>query len=187
MTHICVSEFTIIGSDNDLSPSRRQAIIWTNVGIVNSTLRNKLQWKFDRSSNIFIQENGVENVVCEMASICLGLNELMLRLVSYPWLNFTVVGIEILIETRSRYHKHQIKGKKKKHFQLQTGCSHISGLLHGKQWIRPLKTGKVNSCRLRFDIFMHKKAYHIAAIQSWANESQICRKCSFCRGHLIKD
>ena len=30
---------------------------------------------FYRSSNIFIQENGVENVVCEMASICLGLNE----------------------------------------------------------------------------------------------------------------
>ena len=28
--HIYVSEFTIIGSDNDLSPSRRQAIIWTN-------------------------------------------------------------------------------------------------------------------------------------------------------------
>ena len=30
MTHICVSELTIIGSDNGLSPGRRQAIIWTN-------------------------------------------------------------------------------------------------------------------------------------------------------------
>ena len=30
MTHICVSKLTIIGSDNGLSPSRRQAIIWTN-------------------------------------------------------------------------------------------------------------------------------------------------------------
>ena len=33
VTHICVSELTIIGSDNGLSPGRRQAIIWTNVGI----------------------------------------------------------------------------------------------------------------------------------------------------------
>ena len=30
MTHICVSKLTIIGSDNGLSPGRRQAIIWTN-------------------------------------------------------------------------------------------------------------------------------------------------------------
>ena len=34
MTHICVSKLTIIGSDNDLSPERRQAIIWTNAGIL---------------------------------------------------------------------------------------------------------------------------------------------------------
>ena len=33
VTHICVSEITIIGSDNGLSPGRRQAIIWTNAGI----------------------------------------------------------------------------------------------------------------------------------------------------------
>ena len=33
-THICISELTIIGSDNDLSPGRRQAIIWTNAGIL---------------------------------------------------------------------------------------------------------------------------------------------------------
>ena len=33
VTHICVSDPTSIGSDNDLSPGRRQAIIWTNAGI----------------------------------------------------------------------------------------------------------------------------------------------------------
>ena len=32
--HICISKLTIIGSDNDLSPGRRQAIIWTNAGIL---------------------------------------------------------------------------------------------------------------------------------------------------------
>ena len=34
MTHLCVDNLTIIGSDNGLSPGRRQAIIWTNVGIL---------------------------------------------------------------------------------------------------------------------------------------------------------
>ena len=32
--HICVSKLTIIGSDNGLSPGRRQAIIWANAGIL---------------------------------------------------------------------------------------------------------------------------------------------------------
>ena len=33
-THKCVSKLTIIGSDNDLSPGRRQVIIWTNDGLL---------------------------------------------------------------------------------------------------------------------------------------------------------
>ena len=32
--HICVSNLTTIGSDNGLSPDWRQAIIWTNAGIL---------------------------------------------------------------------------------------------------------------------------------------------------------
>ena len=34
MTHVCVSKLTIIGSDNGLLPGWRQAIIWTNAGIL---------------------------------------------------------------------------------------------------------------------------------------------------------
>ena len=34
VAHICVVKLTIIGSDNGLSPGRRQAIIWTNAGIL---------------------------------------------------------------------------------------------------------------------------------------------------------
>ena len=34
VTHICASRLTIAGSDNGLSPGRRQAIIWTNAGIL---------------------------------------------------------------------------------------------------------------------------------------------------------
>ena len=34
MTHVCISKLNIIGSDNGLSPGRRQAIIWTSAGIL---------------------------------------------------------------------------------------------------------------------------------------------------------
>ena len=34
VTHICVSKLTTTGSDNGLSPGRRQAIIWTNGGML---------------------------------------------------------------------------------------------------------------------------------------------------------
>ena len=34
VTHICVVNLTIIGPNNDLSPGRHQAIIWTNTGIL---------------------------------------------------------------------------------------------------------------------------------------------------------
>ena len=70
VTHICVNKLTIIGSDNGLSPGRRQAIIWTNAGILLiDTLGNKLQWNLNRNLNIFIQENAFENVVWKMAAI----------------------------------------------------------------------------------------------------------------------
>ena len=39
--------WVIIGSDNGLSPVRRQAIIWTNAGILLFGPRNKLHWNFN--------------------------------------------------------------------------------------------------------------------------------------------
>ena len=72
MTLICVSKLTIIGSDNGLSPGRRQAIIWTSDGI----LLIGPPVKFNQNSCIFIKENPVLNVIWEMATIFLGLNVL---------------------------------------------------------------------------------------------------------------
>ena len=48
------------------APSHYQNQCWN---IVNKTLRNKLQWIFSRSSNIFIHEHAFESVVCEKAAI----------------------------------------------------------------------------------------------------------------------
>ena len=40
------------------------------------TLRNKLQWNFDRNSYILIDEIAFENVVRKMSAICFGFNVL---------------------------------------------------------------------------------------------------------------
>ena len=70
VTHIGVSDLTIIGSDNGLSPGRRQAIIRTNAGIL---LIKPLGTNFSEIlieySNISIQRNAFESVVCEKAAI----------------------------------------------------------------------------------------------------------------------
>ena len=37
---------------------------------------NKFQWNFNHNTNFFIYENALENIVCEMAAICPGGDEL---------------------------------------------------------------------------------------------------------------
>ena len=70
VTHICVVKLTITCSDNGLSPERRQSHYLNQCcNIVDWTLGNKLQLNFNRNSNIFIEENMFENVVCEMLFI----------------------------------------------------------------------------------------------------------------------
>ena len=71
--HICVSEVTIIVSDNGFSPGWHQAMIWTNdeILLIWPIVTNK---NFKR--NIFIQENAFERDVCKMATICPSLNVL---------------------------------------------------------------------------------------------------------------
>ena len=68
VTHICVGKVTIIGSDNGMSPGRRQAIIWTNTEIL---LIGPLGANFSELKQLihFHSENAFENIVCEMASI----------------------------------------------------------------------------------------------------------------------
>ena len=77
VTHICVTKLTIIGSDNGLSPGRRQAIIWTNAGIL---LIEPLGTNFSEIL-IGIQSFSFKKMRLKMSSakwrpFCLGLNVL---------------------------------------------------------------------------------------------------------------
>ena len=68
---VCVSNLTIIGSDNGLLPNRYQAIIWTCDGIflIGPIGITWSSMKFYQNSCIFIQEIPVENLVWKMAAI----------------------------------------------------------------------------------------------------------------------
>ena len=77
VTHICVSELTTIGSDNGLSPGRRQAITWNNDGLL---LIEYLGTNFSEIS-IGIQTFSFKKMHLNMSSakwrpFCLGLNVL---------------------------------------------------------------------------------------------------------------
>ena len=77
-THICVGKLTIIASDNGLSPGRRQAIIWTNAGIL---LIGPLGRNVSEIS-IVIQTFSFKKMNLSMSfakwrPFCLGLNVLM--------------------------------------------------------------------------------------------------------------
>ena len=76
-THVCVDKPTIIGSDNGLSPGRRQAIIWTNAAIL---LIGPLGTNFSEIL-IRIQTFSFRKMHWKISSakwrpFCLGLNEL---------------------------------------------------------------------------------------------------------------
>ena len=80
MTHICVGNLIILGSDNGLSPGRRQAIIWTNAGIL---LIGPFGTNFSEIL-IGIQTFSFKKIHLKMSSakwrpFCLGLNVLRYR------------------------------------------------------------------------------------------------------------
>ena len=79
VTHVCVGKLTIIGSDNGLSPERRQAIIWTYAGIL---LIGPLGTNFSKIL-IEIQTFSLKKIRLKMSSaiccsFCPGLNVLNL-------------------------------------------------------------------------------------------------------------
>ena len=70
MTLICISNLTIIGSDNGLLPGQHQAFIWTNAGIL---LIGVLETKFYEILITILtfsfNKNAFDSIFCEMAAI----------------------------------------------------------------------------------------------------------------------
>ena len=73
VTQICVSKLTIFGSDNGLSPGRRQAIIWTNAGVL---LIVPLGTNFIENYTFLFKIMHLKMSSAEWRPFCLGLNVL---------------------------------------------------------------------------------------------------------------
>ena len=102
VAHICVSNLAIIGSDNGLSPGRRQAIIRTNVGIL---LIGPLGTNFSeiliKVYTFALKEMHFKNSVCKMAPISYRSECVKARWLRLGWrrVSFKTVG--------SSYHCHK--------------------------------------------------------------------------------
>ena len=72
VTHICIGKLTIMGSDNGLSPERRQAIIWTNAAILLIAPWEQTSVKFQtKFKHLYIWKCRLRNVVHFVtASMC---------------------------------------------------------------------------------------------------------------------
>ena len=75
VTHICVSKLTIIGSDNGLSPERRQANVWTNAGILLiETLGTNFSDILGEIHTFSLKEMNMKPSSAKRRPFCLGLN-----------------------------------------------------------------------------------------------------------------
>ena len=102
VTHICIGNLTIIGSDNGLSPGRRQAIIWTNAGIL---LIEPLGTNFSENSIAILTFSFTKMLLIVSSAkwrpFCLGLNVLtcwgLNTMASFcwqtqrPWINCVIL------------------------------------------------------------------------------------------------
>ena len=80
VTHICVSKVTIIGTDNGLSPGRRQAIIWANA-----------RW-------VFIEPLGANFSEILIEILTFSFKKMRLKVSSAKWRTFCL-GRNVLIYT----------------------------------------------------------------------------------------
>ena len=77
VTHVCVDELAIIGSDNGLSPGRRQAIIWNNAGILLIGPLGTNVSEILIGTHMFSFKKLHLEMSAKWRSFCLGLNVLM--------------------------------------------------------------------------------------------------------------
>ena len=77
--HICINKLTTIGSDNALSPGQRQAVIWTNAGIL-------LIWTLETNFSEFLSKIDT-----------FSLKKVHLKMLSAKWWQF-FLGLSVVKE-----------------------------------------------------------------------------------------
>ena len=76
LAHIYVSKKVVIGSDNGILPERRQAINWTNAGILLIGSRNSRS-KTRNKIHQCLHKKDTKNAICYLQTFCIGLEVLI--------------------------------------------------------------------------------------------------------------
>ena len=76
VAHIFFGNLTIIGSDNGLSPDRRQAITWASAEISFMGPLKKLQWNLKKNHTFSFKRMRLKTSSANRRPFCLGLNVL---------------------------------------------------------------------------------------------------------------
>ena len=98
VTHICVSKPTIIGSDNGLSPGRRQAIIWTNDGILLiRTLGTNFSEILGKLHSISFKKMHLKMSSAKGRLFSLGLNELSHADIASGWNEYGTISNKTIV------------------------------------------------------------------------------------------
>ena len=109
MTHICVGNITIIGPDNGLSPGRRQAIIWTNAGI------------------LLIGPRGTNFSEISIGIHTFSFKKIHLKMSSAKWRPFCL-DLNVLNGVGT-YHKAHLKFKQQLHFWIKLKFNQYLGIV----------------------------------------------------------
>ena len=101
MTHICVDKLIIIGSDNGLSPDRRQAIIWTNAELLSiGPLRTYFSENLIKMQQFSLKKMHLKMSSAKWRLSCLGLNVLRVWILNHThlklWVGLSYPAIHIL-------------------------------------------------------------------------------------------
>ena len=87
VTHICINKLTIIVSDNGLSPGQRQAIIWTNAGILLiGSLGTNVSEILSEIQTFSFKKMHLKTSFAKWWPLCLSLNVLIGHVTRWPLL-----------------------------------------------------------------------------------------------------
>ena len=156
----------IICSDSGLSPSRRQALIWTYAwNIVNSTPRNKLQWNINRNSCIFIPNLRHEQAVMKLWQVknIIGMSIHKELLITICTMHYVAIAIRVCEISLWRPLCHATGGSK--------GCR--SGLSDRQTSVPPVSPGLSRRRPMCHHVEVETDILNYLCMLKWAITAQV--------------
>ena len=157
MTHVCISKLTINGSDNGLSPSWHQAIIWTNAEtLLIGPLETNVSEILIKIYIFSLNKNALRMSSGNWKSPCFSLNVLVLHEISccteaiYNNIFFVIIEIKL----KSHFHVYPLLPMISLHILAHASKTHVSCDAHNLYWLLLSEFGwEQNEISLTFELW----------------------------------